>query len=210
MHLSCHANSLHSSQGDNSMHMFKRAALGLTLAALPLAGVMVATGHDGFSSSNVAAQVGRVCIQDNTGGVYSNEVSQSISSVWNPRVKNVQLAACSGGITVTAVASHPSGSHYQGDMRGHGSVVIDRSQVNQGYLPLRVVAHEIGHGLGLYDNYSGPCSELMSGGGPGTSCKNAYPNAAEVNQVNQIWAGSLRNAGPGEVTLVFPTARDAK
>ncbi len=48
--------------------------------------------------------------------------------------------------------------------------------------------------LGLPDHYSGPCSELMSGGGPGPSCTNRYPNATERARVNQLWANGLAQA----------------
>jgi snapalysin len=34
----------------------------------------------------------------------------------------------------------------------------------------------------------------MSGGGPGTSCTNATPNAAERSRVNQLWANGLAAA----------------
>ncbi|RJQ82319.1 snapalysin family zinc-dependent metalloprotease [Pseudonocardiaceae bacterium YIM PH 21723] len=194
------------------MHTFKRAALGLTLAALPLAGVAVAT--DAVSFGSVAAQspinVGRVCLDGSQAGRYQAEVQGAIS-IWNSHVHSVQLAECSGGITITEVGSYPGGSQYQGDMRGHGQIYIDDSQVDEGYNHQRVVAHEIGHGLGLYDNYSGPCSELMSGGGPGTSCQNYNPDANESAQVDQIWAGSLTAAAPKQnVTLVFPTAHATK
>ncbi|GAA4305678.1 hypothetical protein GCM10023086_23570 [Streptomyces venetus] len=34
----------------------------------------------------------------------------------------------------------------------------------------------------------------MSGGGPGTSCTNANPNATERARVNQLWANGLAAA----------------
>jgi len=62
-------------------------------------------------------------------------------------------------------------------------------------------SHTLGHILGLPDHYSGPCSELMSGGGPGTACTNAYPNATERATVDSLWAtgppaGPVRETAP--------------
>ena len=72
-------------------------------------------------------------------------------------------------------------------------ILIDYDQATQ-YDPLRIVAHETGHDLGLPDHYSGPCSELMSGGGPGPSCTNPYPNSTESNQVDALWANGFAAA----------------
>jgi len=57
--------------------------------------------------------------------------------------------------------------------------------------------------LGLPDHYSGPCSELMSGGGPGPSCTNPYPDSTERSKVNQLWANGFAAAG----TSAFHTSK---
>lgn len=46
--------------------------------------------------------------------------------------------------------------------------------------------------LGLPDHYSGPCSELMSGGGPGPSCTNASPDSNERARVDQLWVNGKK------------------
>ena len=51
-----------------------------------------------------------------------------------------------------------------------------------------------GHDLGLPDDYSGPCSELMSGGGPGTSCTNSYPDSTEISEAA---IGRAAKSAPG-------------
>lgn len=119
--------------------------------------------------------------------------------VWNSSVSNVKLVERTSGASLTYREGNDSrGSYAYTDGRGSGYIFFDHTQMRQ-YNTLRVAAHETGHALGLPDTYSGPCSQLMSGGGPGTSCTNAYPNATEKNQVNRIWAsGFTRVASAAE------------
>ncbi|MFI0982502.1 snapalysin [Streptomyces sp. NPDC021093] len=115
----------------------------------------------------------------------------SSTQIWNSSVSNVKLQETTSGANFTYREGNDSrGSYASTDGHGRGYIFLDYRQ-NQQYNSTRVTAHETGHVLGLPDHYSGPCSELMSGGGPGTSCQNPNPNAQERARVNQLWANGL-------------------
>ncbi|GAA3030428.1 hypothetical protein GCM10020229_47310 [Kitasatospora albolonga] len=121
---------------------------------------------------------------------FKNQIANS-TSIWNSSVTKVQLRAVTGTADFKYYEGNDSrGSYASTNGHGSGYIFLDYRQ-NQQYNSTRVTAHETGHVLGLPDHYSGPCSELMSGGGPGTSCTNPYPNAAEKSRVNQLWANGL-------------------
>ncbi|MEV6576590.1 snapalysin [Streptomyces sp. NPDC051582] len=121
----------------------------------------------------------------------------SSTQIWNSSVSNVKLQEVSSGGNFSYYEGNDSrGSYASTDGHGRGYIFLDYRQ-NQQYNSTRVTAHETGHVLGLPDHYSGPCSELMSGGGPGTSCQNPYPNSAERSRVNQLWVNGLAASGLG-------------
>ncbi|MFG2774875.1 snapalysin [Streptomyces sp. NPDC048350] len=123
---------------------------------------------------------------------FRTQISRS-TQIWNSSVVNVRLVEGSNPDFRYYEGNDPRGSYASTDGHGNGYIFLDYRQ-NQQYNSTRVTAHETGHVLGLPDHYSGPCSELMSGGGPGTSCTNAQPNAQERARVDQLWRNGLATA----------------
>lgn len=123
---------------------------------------------------------------------FRTQIARS-TQIWNSSVVNVRLVEGSNPDFRYYEGNDSRGSYASTDGHGGGYIFLDYRQ-NQQYNSTRVTAHETGHVLGLPDHYSGPCSELMSGGGPGTSCQNATPNAQERARVDQLWRYGLASA----------------
>jgi snapalysin len=122
---------------------------------------------------------------------FRSQIARS-TQIWNSSVTNVKLVETTGTTYdfYYREGNDSRGSYASTNGHGRGYIFLDYAQAQQ-YDPTRITAHETGHVLGLPDHYSGPCSELMSGGGPGTSCTNPNPNSAERSRVNQLWANGF-------------------
>jgi snapalysin len=132
---------------------------------------------------------------------FASEISSS-TSIWNSSVSNVHLVEGSNYDFYYTEGNDSRGSYASTDGHGSGYIFLDYAQAQQ-YDPTRITAHETGHVLGLPDHYSGPCSELMSGGGPGPSCTNPNPDSTERSKVNSLWANGFTFSG----TAAFHTSK---
>lgn len=164
---------------------FARTLTGALLGALAL----VATVLTGSASAAGAPPTAMARTVYYSASGYSAEADQA-AQIWNSSVPNLRLVR-GGGATIRIYATTGGGSRAYPCGLGCATIYIDTRDVAAGNSSLRIVAHEIGHGLGLPDTYNGICSYLMSGGSAGTSCRNPYPNAQEANRVNQLFAGAL-------------------
>jgi snapalysin len=171
---------------------FVSLAAGAALVVTPLTATQAAAAP--VIADDVTPQAVTVYYDTSGAPSFAGEIRAGAAN-WNQSVSNVQLVENPAAATLDFYEGNdPSGSYAYTDGHGNGYIFIDYTQATQYYL-IRITAHETGHALGLPDNYSGPCSELMSGGGPGPSCTNAYPNGTESAQVNNLWANGKKARG---------------
>jgi snapalysin len=160
-------------------------AAGLMLA-LALVGVQVAPA----AAADPGIQATTICFDISQAGSFGS-TAVNAAGIWNSRVSNIYWSRCGSSVIIRQVYSGGSRAYVYG--LGRGYIYIDYYQAQQ-YSPLRIMTHEMGHLLGLPDNYNGSCSILMSGGSAGTSCTNPYPSSGEAYQVYRNFGGTLATA----------------
>jgi snapalysin len=158
------------------------------------------------SAPKTTAAVVTLTYDASQAGQWAGAITQGVQN-WNGVVHNVRLQPASSpgaaDYVYEATDGWPQttlGPIFPG---GSGEVQLGQEAVDEGYDVTRIATHETGHILGLPDDYSGPCSEIMSGHGPGTACTNAMPDAAEAAQVDQNYAGGRSATRPKHRQVVI-------
>ena len=106
---------------------------------------------------------------------------------WNAALHNVQFKAGTSRNSTVELQSYSGWPQTSTSTPGSGTVYLGQEAVTEGYDKTRITAHELGHILGLPDNYNGDCGILMSGHSAGTACTTAVPSAGEAAQVDSIF-----------------------
>ncbi|MFK3982780.1 snapalysin family zinc-dependent metalloprotease [Micromonospora sp. NPDC050397] len=165
---------------------FLRAVAAVLMAASAVVGVQATSGTAALADPTIAVRT--VYYDASRAGEFTTNFTQA-AQIWNSRVSNVRLVAGTPASVVIYVDNGWPRAYVTG--LGSGRVYMGWEAVNQGYNRTRIATHELGHILGLPDNRTGRCSDLMSGSSAPVSCANANPSAAEAARVNSLFAGSL-------------------
>lgn len=163
----------------------RRLFVGCVVAVLALLGVPAAGAAPTSVSPPPPVNVQVVTYDASQAGEFAPVIDQG-ARIWNESAHNVRLQpGPSAEVTVVADDGWPRA---QTDGLGAGMVWIGRQAVNQGYDTTRIASHELGHILGLPDQRTGRCEELMSGNSAPIECKKARPNPPETAEVDQNFA----------------------
>ncbi|MET8146234.1 snapalysin family zinc-dependent metalloprotease [Sphaerisporangium sp. NPDC005288] len=158
-----------------------------TVSALLLGLAFLVTVSPAPAASAQAGAAVRVLRYDATRAAEFRTVMDQAAQVWNASVTNVRLVA--GTPADFVVLADNGWPRTQMAGLGRGTIWMGREATAEGYYPLRIATHEMGHILGLPDRRTGRCSDLMSGSSAPVSCTNANPSAAERTEVNANFAG---------------------
>lgn len=170
--------------------MIRRTFLGVlagTVLTLP-----VVAGVAPAAADPVTIQAVTITYDDSQAAEFAGAVAQGVA-IWNSSVTNVRIVRATPGtranVRVIADNGWPRANLGPIGPGGSGTVWFGRQAVQQGFDTVRIAAHEFGHILGLPDNRTGRCSDLMSGSSAPVSCANATPSSAERSAVQRNYAG---------------------
>ncbi|MCG5215262.1 snapalysin family zinc-dependent metalloprotease [Streptosporangium soli] len=180
------------------MSRFLRVTIAFVLGLIVLFSMSPAQAAPATDDVPSAAAV-RVLRYDASRAAEFRTVVNQAAQVWNASVTNVQLVA--GTPADFIVLADNGWPRAQVTSLGRGTIWMGRQATEQGYFPLRIATHEIGHILGLPDRRTGLCSDLMSGSSAPVSCTNANPSSAERAAVNRNFAGSTPDIEFGELYI---------
>ncbi|MFB9235856.1 snapalysin family zinc-dependent metalloprotease [Plantactinospora siamensis] len=178
-----------------SLRPLKRVLVSLAAASLAALAATAGAATPAAAGASTLA-IRNVCYSTSQAGPYATYANQA-ATIWNNATANINVSRCGSNIMIYYTSG--GGSYAVTYSLGNGYIVIDSQQAAQ-YSPLRIVAHEMGHLLGLPDNYNGSCAILMSGGSAGTSCTNPYPSSGEAAQVDRNFSFAITS---GSGTKVF-------
>src|SRR3954465_691099 len=170
--------------------MFRRFAAALVSAVLLAGGQLAGAGP--------AMAAPRVLYYDASQAQEFVAVVNQGAQIWNSHATNVRLQPVPAGRTpnIRVYADNGWPRTYTTSL-GNGRWYMGREAVDDGYYKLRIATHEFGHILGLPDNRTGLCGDLMSGSSAPVSCTNANPSTAEAARVQPSFATGLAPATHG-------------
>ncbi|MER5393519.1 snapalysin family zinc-dependent metalloprotease [Saccharopolyspora sp. NPDC002686] len=163
-----------------------RPVVGLFIAFLLALGVPVV--------ASAAPENVRVVTYDAGQSAEFRDAVDAGAKVWNDNVQNVKFEPANGGAADVVVLADDGWPRTEMRGLGEGTVWMGRQAVNEGHDTIRIAAHELGHILGLPDNRTGVCEDLMSGASAGPTCTNSKPNPDEIAEVERNFADGVRLA----------------
>jgi snapalysin len=179
--------------------MFVKKVLATVAVAVAISAGLVGT-HTARAS---AAVTPKIVYYTSSATRWQKELATAVAN-WNSSVTNVQLRA---GRPATVTIQQDEGWPRTMSARpGTGTVYLGQLAVTEGYDKTRIAAHELGHILGLPDNRTGNCADLMSGHSAATSCTVAWPSSAEARQVQCTFGPCVAPKLPARIVDFAPTS----
>ena len=175
--------------------MFLRRLAAVLGASMVLAGLQVAGSAPASAAAEVAyfdSAAATVLYYDASRAQEFVAVVNQGAEIWNSKATTVKLMPVTTGQTpdIRVYADDGWPRTYSTSL-GNGYWYMGREAVVDGYYEPRIAAHEFGHILGLPDNRTGLCADLMSGSSAPVSCTNANPNSTEVAKVDANFRTSV-------------------